>query len=312
MPDRHNIGVFCVFLGISTVLWLAMTVNVEVQKDVRCRLKIKNAPDTLTELVPPPPYITVFMRGAGTAMPWMGFGEQKDIDIDFAVYQHNGVISLNNMELRNLISRRFGNDVTISMINPDSLHIEYTSRPPVQLPLYVDSRVTTQPNFVLTGPARAASDSVLVYSRNALPDSVRSVTTAAIQLNNLSKTTRARVPVKVPRGCRAVPDSVDVTFYVEPMISRSVQVPVKAINVPDGIRLILLPNTVKVNYMLPMSKYNSRSGEHFTVVADYKSLDGNYSQKRIKISVVGNRDNYINVYTTTDSVDYIIERDRTF
>lgn len=309
LPDRRNIGVFCVFLGISAVLWLAMTVNVEVQKDIRCRLKIKNTPDSLTELVPPPPYITVFMRGAGTAMPWMGFGGQKDIDIDFAVYQHNGVISLNNVELRNLISRRLGNDVIISMITPDSLHIEYTSRPPLKLPLHIDSRVTTQPNYVLTGPARAAVDSVLVYSRNALSDSVRSVSTAAIQLNNLNKNTHVRVPVKVPEGCRAIPDSVDVTFYVEPMISRSVQVPVKAINVPAGIRLILLPNTVKVNYMLPMSKYNSRSGEHFTVVADYESLDGNYSQNRIKISVGGNRDSYINVYTTTDSVDYIIERD---
>jgi hypothetical protein len=59
--------------------------------------------------------------------------------------------------------------------------------------------------------------------------------------------------------------------------------------------------------MLPMSRYDE-STPHFSVVADYNTLDSNFSSNRIKVRIARAEGNFINVYLSTDSVEYMIER----
>jgi hypothetical protein len=209
--------------------------------------------------------------------------------------------------MNNLAHKLFGQTAQITAINPDSLHLIFTSRRPERLPLRVDSRINTLPNCALTGPVKAAIDSVLVYSPNGVPDNVHAITTVPVRLDDVAKSQVIRVRIQSPAGCRVVPDSVDLRINVEPMISRAIKVPIKAINVPSHTKLILVPGQIDVNYMLPMSKYDE-STPKFRVVADYNSLDADFSSNKIKIRLTHAEGNFINVYLAADSVEYMIER----
>jgi hypothetical protein len=306
-PRGKDMLVFCAFLGLSAVLWTVMTLDEEVQRDVRCRLEIVNCPDSVVRVSQIPEAINISVKAHGTQLMSYNIGRNPTISIDYKYYVRNGVVNLSSAEMRNLAHKLFGQSAQITAINPDSLNLVFTSRRPERMPLRVDSRINTLPNCALTGPVKAAIDSVLVYSVNGTPNDVRYISTVPVRLDDVSKSEVIRVRIQSPRGCRVVPDSVDLRINVEPMISRAVKVPIKAINVPSHTKLILVPGQIDVNYMLPMSRYDE-STPQFTVVADYNTLDSNFSSNRIKVRIARAEGNFINVYLATDSVEYMIER----
>lgn len=282
-----------------------MTVNDDVQKDLRCPLTLENVPDSVKCVTSIPEALSVNLRGSGASMFSAALGRTPRIRIDYRLYQHDGVVRLSNEELRTLVKVTFGGDVTIMSINPDTLRLVFTSRPPVRMPITIDSRITTLPNCTLTGPLRANVDSVLVYSVDPLPAGWERVKTVPLQLTEVGKTMVKRTALQLPPGVRAVPDSVDVRIEVEPMISRTISVPVQAVNVPKGKRLILLPNRIDVSYTVPMSKYSEKNAR-IRVTVDYHDIARSTSG-RIPVSVNEARGNLLNSYLRTDSVEYIIE-----
>lgn len=306
-PRGKNILVFCLFLCISTILWFVMTLNEEVQKDLRASFRITNVPDSIKRVTPLPPVVNLNVRASGTEFFTYYLGKNLTIDIDYKYYAHDNEININSAQLRGIANRIFGQSAQVLAMNPDKLNLVFTSRKPTRLPLKINARIKTLPNCSLTGPVTANVDSVLIYSVFALEPEIRSVGTAELRLDDVSKSEVVRVKVDAPAGTRAVPDSVYLNVSVEPMISRKMPVVIRPINVPSGLNLILMPKKVDVNYTIPMSSYDD-STPAFEVIADFNTLDPDFSSSRIKISLSKAKGNFLNTYLSTDSVEYIIER----
>lgn len=306
-PRGKNILVFCLFLCISTILWFVMTLNEEMQKDLRATFRITNVPDSIMRVSPLPQVVNLNVRASGTEFFTYWLGKSLTIDIDYKYYARDNEININSAQLRGIANRIFGQSAQVLAMNPDKLNLVFTSRKPTRLPLKINARIKTLPNCSLTGPVTASADSVLIYSVYALEPEILSVSTAELRLEDVSKSEVVRVKVEAPAGTRAVPDSVYLNISVEPMISRKMPVVIKPINVPAGLNLILMPKKVDVNYTIPMSSYDD-STPSFEVIADFNTLDADFSSSRIKIALSKAKGNFLNTYLATDSVEYIIER----
>lgn len=307
-PRGKNMLVFCAFILIAAVLWVVMTLNEEVQKDIRATVHITNVPDSVKLVSFLPEAVNISVKATGNELFAYDMGKRAIIDVDYRYYSRGGGrINLAPTEMRGLTRRMFGQNTQVLAMNPDTLNLLFTSRRPVRLPVRVDAAITTLPNCALTHPVRSSVDSVLVYSVNPLPDSYLSVPTQHIKLGDIAQSERVRVKLVTPPGARAYPDSVDLIVSVEPMISRTARVPVRVENVPQGISLILLPAQVTLNYTLPMSRYDDTKPV-FDVVADFNTLQSDFSSNRIKVELRRAEGNFLEVYMSHDSVDYIIER----
>lgn len=306
-PRGRNVLTFCVFLLISGILWMVMTLNVAMQLDLPCRLRLVNCPDSMMLVSDLPDNINVSVRAKGTSMISYMLGRKPRIDINYMQYCRKGVVNLSRAELRNISHLALGQDISVTATAPDTLNLLFTSRPPVQLPVVVEASITTKPNCELSGPVRALTDSVLLYSYKPLPKNFNEITTQPIRLDGVSSSRVLRAKLNVPDGCRAIPDSVMVSVDVEPMIARNTPVVVRTINVPAGKRLILLPSKVTVKFLQPMSVVD-RVVPRFNVVADYSSIeaDGD-NQHKIKLILSRVEGNVSSVRLSTDSVDYRIE-----
>lgn len=305
-PKGRNVLTFCAFLLISGVLWMVMTLNVATQRDLQCRLRLLNAPDSVMLVSDMPEYINVSVRAKGTQLLSYMLGRRPKVDIDYRQYARAGEITLSGAELRNISHLALGQGITVSATAPDTLKLLFTSRPAVQLPVAVEASITTKPNCELSGPVRSLTDSVLLYSYRPLPKSIDAVSTQPVRLEGISQSKRMRVKLSVPPGCRAVPDSVTIAIDVEPMIGRELPVVIRPINVPADRHLILLPSKVMVRFLQPMSVVD-RVVPRFTVTADYNSLVGSHPNK-IKLNISRVEGNVSSVRLSTDSVDYRIEK----
>ena len=130
------------------------------------------------------------------------------------------------------------------------------------------------------------------------------VVTNPLVLDGITSSGSARVALSTPDGALADPDSVTISYTVEPMIMRTQKVAIQTVNVPREYRLIVMPATVNVNYMMPMSRYDEAIPE-FTVTADYRTLESGRRRIGLRLTQSGGM---VSAYLASDSAEYIIEQ----
>ena len=303
-PRGKDVLAFCVALLGATILWFSTVINEEVARDVRFRIEFVNIPDSVHNVTHLPKSLNASVRGAGMQLLFSNFFDNKSIIIDYPHYQQNNVISLNDQQLRTLIQKALGSECQITAVRIDSVGAVFTSRKPVRLPVTVDARITTLPNCMLKGKPKSSADSVWVYSLTPLPKGMTAVVTNPLVLDGITSSGSARVALSTPDGALADPDSVTISYTVEPMIMRTQKVAIRTVNVPREYRLIVMPATVNVNYMMPMSRYDEAIPE-FTVTADYRTLESGRRRIGLRLTQSGGM---VSAYLASDSAEYIIEQ----
>ncbi len=303
----RNALMFLLFLMISAFLWLVLSLNEEEQYDVRMPVRITHVPDSITLISPGPEARNVSLRARGTQLLKMTLGSVPAVNIDFRAYRSGGFLHLSTTELKGL-ARSAAGGAQVSVVYPDSLAIPYTSHPGFALPVNVDYKVTTGPQAAVKGRPKTSVDTVRVYMAPgaALPDRFNAVTTEPVRLTGLDESTTRRVRLVGPSRSRVVPDSIDVSIEVEPLIFKSRKVVIEPVNVPHDIKLITFPAQIDVFYMIPMSLYTT-SDPHFRVVADYRGIKRNGSPM-MKLRLRDVPSNLQNVHLSADSAEYIIEK----
>ena len=307
-PRGRDILTFVIFVSISAILWSVLSLNEEEQYDLRMPLKITHVPDSATIINPGPEALSVSVRGRGTQMFKFALGSNPSLNIDFRAYRSGNYLHLSNSELKALIRQSTG-ATSVSAIYPDSISIPYTTNPGVAMPVVADYKVTAASQASLNGRPKLSTDTAKVYvvPGQRIPDNFESVVTEPIRLSKLDKTTTRRVRLIGPSGARILPDSVDITFDVEPLIMKNRKIVIEPINVPADIKLITFPAQIDVYYMVPMSAYTT-SDPHFRVVADYRRINLLGGSKKVKLRLSDVPDNLQNVRLSADSAEYIIER----
>jgi len=304
-PQGKNTATFLVFVVIAAVLWVVQVLNDDIQRDLRCTVRITNVPDSLTRVSPIPEAINVSVRARGTQLIKFLWKKAPEMTIDFRTYKSGNRISFGDQALRAYFRNMVGAGSQVQAITPDSLNINFTSRRGIELPVRVDASVLPGPQYAINGKVRALTDSVMVFSLDALPSHLTSVATAPLVLNDVKASQTVRMPLVLPPGTRAIPDSVDIRIDVEPLVSKMRRVPVSTVNVPDGMKMITVPSQVEIYYMVPMSTYKKTDADpKFKVEADYRTISGD----KVAVQITRAPKDFINVFLSADSVEYILEQ----
>lgn len=302
----HNILVFSVFLLISALLWCVIALNDDGQADIRMPVKVTHVPDSVMIVSAVPSHIAVSLKTRGSQLLQLNLGRVPDFNIDFRLYRQRKYLRLTDPDLK-AIARGALDGANIDLVSPDSLKLAFTTQPPVVMPVVPDYQVTPGPQATIAGTPTLSVDSVKVYTIGRLPSSLESITTEPIRINSLNETTTRRVGLVAPPNSRVIPDSIDVTINVEPLIFKTRKVTVEAINVPADHKLITFPAQVEVIYMIPVSDYKTAE-PHIRVVADYRGISHAGSSRMVKLRIAEASGNLQNVHLAADSAEYIIEK----
>lgn len=301
---RHVV-VFLIFLAISAILWCVLTLNEEQQYDLRMPVRLENVPDSVTVISTPPAFISVSAKGKGTQMFKHSIGQAPWFGIDFRLYRSRGALRLGDADLKAIARSALGGS-TVQLVSPDSLTLLFTTRRPLRKPVKIDYKVSAGPQSTIVGVPHPSTDSVKVYYASQIPYNVKSISSEPIHLSDLAATTTVKAKLIAPRNCRVIPDSIDVTIEVEPLIMKTRRVVIEPINVPTDMKLITFPAQIDVIYMVPMSIYRT-TDPHFSVTADYRSINVGRSRKvRLRLHDVPSE--LVNVHLSADSAEYIIEK----
>lgn len=296
---------FSMFIVISFIFWASLTLNETFIYDVKYPVKITNKPDSITIISEIPNSVKVTIKAKGFHYIKSLLKSLPTIDIDFNKYKTKNRISLGNIEMQELARNMFGSNSIATSFSPDSINLYYTDKPGKSVKLNIVSEAITDNQYIINGTIQSDYKNVLLYSLDNIPSKVTEVETAPIKCDGLKSTTTFKTKVIAPKGMRAIPDSVNVTIPVEPLISKKRIANVEVINIPDDTRLITFPSQIEINYLIPKSLFNNEN-KFIRITVDYNDIKPNSNKLPIKLIDVPS--NYRGATAITDSVEYIIEK----
>ena len=230
----------------------------------------------------------------------------KPVNVDFNVYANaSGHAFIRSSELRRQVSSQLLQGSQLLSVKPDTLEFYFNYGQCKRVPVVVQDRVKAEQMFSISKRS-LNHDSVTVYASSHILDTLTAAYTQPIQLEELSDTTKIAQPFMKVNGIKYTPSQVDVTYCVDRLVEKTVNIPVHQVNFPASKQLRTFPATVNVTFQVSMGQYREITRDNFVIVINYEELlknKGNQCKLRLKTIPQG----VSHVRIVPETVEYIIE-----
>ncbi len=299
---------FFFFLVLSSIFWLMTALNETYEREIGVPAYLVNIPKNVVVTSDMEDTVRVTVRDKGFALLAYTYGEGiRPINVNFqsAITRQSGYGVVSSQELMKMINQRFSGSSKIVQVKPDRLDFHYNYGLSRQVSVKMSGHVVPGKSFYLAR-TRFWPEKVTVYGSKQALDSLRFVKTVPINITNFNDTVLRTVALETIKGVKIVPNTVRIGLYPDILTEENIEVPITAINMPEGKVLRTFPQRVTVNFIVGASMFRSISPEQFAVVVDYNEIIDHPSDK-CSIHLRETPQGVRNARLKMTQVDYLIE-----
>lgn len=299
---------FFFFLVLSTIFWLMTALNETYEREIGVPAYLVNIPKNVVVTSDMEDTVRVTVRDKGFALLAYTYGEGiRPINVNFqsAITRQSGYGVVSSQELMKMINQRFSGSSKIVQVKPDRLDFHYNYGLSRQVSVKMAGNVVPGKSFYLAR-TRFWPEKVTIYGSKQALDSLRFVKTVPINITNFNDTVLRTVALETIKGVKIVPNTVRIGLYPDILTEENIEVPITAINMPEGKVLRTFPQRVTVNFIVGASMFRSISPEQFAVVVDYNEIIDHPSDK-CSIHLRETPQGVRNARLKMTQVDYLIE-----
>lgn len=299
--------VFLSFLLLSGTFWLILTLNETYEREIVMSMKLDGVPKSAVVTSSTDDSLRVNVRDKGYMLLSYAYGATlSPIVIPFKTFDKgNGKGMASNSDLQKLIYRQLYKSSKIVSIKPERYEFTYNNGDNKKMSVKLNGNVVAGQSFYIA-KVKFSPEQVTVYATREKLDSIKYIPTELVRLTNITDTVETDVSLARMIGVKCVPAKVKMSVYPDVLTEESREVPITAVNMPEGKILRTFPSKVKVLFVAGASNVRSIHPEHFKVVVDYNEIAANPSDKcmlYLKAVPHGVR----NARTEVEQVDYVIE-----
>lgn len=184
---------------------------------------------------------------------------------------NNYTISFTNV-FEESIKHNFAQSSVIVDYFPKDLSFEVVPIDTKKLPVKVNLDISCRKQFHLSDSITVSPDSITLYARSSVLDTINIIETHILRANNLNDTLTTTLGLSLPPRTKSVPERIEITVPVEAFTEGVQSVPVTVKNVPQKLKVRTFPEQVTIKYLIGISKYADVEASDFGVSIDYEKL----------------------------------------
>ena len=252
--------------------------------------------------------ITVTVRDKGFSLLAYMTNKQKPINFNFEASANKvagkGVITSGDM-IKAAFNQLFGSS-RVTGVKPDRIEYFFNYGESKLVPVKLVGKIEPEKAYYLAGK-KVMPEKVTVYARKDMLDSIKYVTTADLNIVNFNDTVERVVELKQVKGVKTVPATVKIVLYPDILTEQTIEVPITAVNMPEGKVLRTFPSKVRVRFSIGASMYRNVKADQFKVVADYNEMQA-HPQDKCMLHLKAYPHNVSRCHLVSQKVDYLIEQ----
>ena len=292
--------IFLFFFLIAGGFWLLQTLNSDYEAEFSIPVRIKDVPNNVVLTSEPPSELRVRVKDKGTVLLNYMLGKSFfPVNLGFLDYKgKDNHVKIYASDFEKKILSQLNVSSKILSIKPDTLEYIYSEGKSKLVPVRFQGKVTAGLQYYVSDTI-CNPDSVLVYAPEGILDTITTAYTQKINLENISDTTRRRIPLNSERGVKFVP----VDIYTE----KTVEVPLHGVNFPADKALRTFPSKVQITFQVGLKRFRSIKASDFIINISYEELLKLGSDKyTVKLKSFPSGINQIRI--VPEQVDFLIEQ----
>lgn len=299
--------VFLCFLAVSTAFWFLTTLNDTYEKEVKVPITISDVPQNIVITEPLPDSIRVTLRDKGFNLLKYIFKENiRPLRLPFSAYaKDKNKGNVTQSELHKLLRPRLNESTVIVSVKAEHWDFYYCHGNKKRIPILINGNISTKQNYYISR-CSLTPDSVTVLAEAEALDTIKAAYTDVVNIEDLDESTTQEVPLLRIKGAKLETQQTSMSLIVDQLTEEVIKVPVKTVNVPEGISLKTFPAQVEIRVAVGVRNSGIVKPELFHVVADYNELPASPDDK-LYLKIVSQPRGIVKAFMKQNTVDYLIE-----
>ena len=304
-----ELTVYGFFVLLSAGAWLMQVLHDNYEYEAMVPIVLADVPAdvVITDSIPREIAVKVRDRGTTLMMFFLDNGKQP-MALSFRDYDTThpiGTVRISNSDIIKHLQAYLPPSTGIQHVVGDSLQFSYNRGVMRRLPVRVTGSFKSKQHTYVQN-MRLMPDSVTVYARSEVLDTMTMAQTIPISIDNMGADTHVVLHLTRARGLRCVPDTVGVDIHIDSYTEKTVEVPITGINFPAGRSLRTFPSKVKVTFRVGMANYNNVTADDFVLAVSYEEL---MRTGRCLLRFKSLPQGVSNARLSQSAVDYLIEQE---
>ncbi len=305
---RRKISLFFTCFSFAIAVWLFYTLSKEYTFVVSTNLTYKNLPPDAAFHIRDPGTIQVTIVGTGWQLFFSRFRfAPSPLQLDLAKLEGNKFILLNQhlADFNNQISV----NQKITSILPDTLHIDYATRLEKKVPIELIATFDFAPRHYISSAIQIIPDSVLISGPVDIIRGISSWPTPALQYSKLRDNLRTVVVLSNTniQSVNLKPNIAQLVISVEEFTEKSLQLPISIQNNVENFDVQLIPKSVEITFLVPLSKFSVVNESDFEVSIDLED----WKKRKLKklLPTVNRQPDFIRLIKVNPmEIDFLIQK----
>ena len=309
-PSRQ-FYVFLFSLVLAASFWLLNALNKTYVEVFDIAIKYTNLPKNKAFSPIPPNAIRVELTGDGYSLFQLSKQAEEDtVVIDLSTIKFTNVGSKRRASfatssiIKNL-KNQVNNGLVVSKISRDTITIQIENGTTKEKEIQPNFDITIAKGFTLLKPVYTIPNKIVVTGPVTAFSAKRPIETDLVMFENISATQKIKAPLVMDnKVLESDTRFVEIVAEIEPLTEGEIEIPIQISGIPEGKRVRLIPNTVKLRYTSGLSQFENVKPELFAVTVSYDEIVLKPSKVAVRVISVPS---FVNViHFIPERVDYLI------
>ncbi len=287
-----RLSAILICFSIALIFWFLIALSKDYSATLSFPVNYTNLPGQKVVVNNLPSTIRLNIKASGFKILAHKFSKGKspvDVDVDVRIGTtldpSSDVLVIPTKTFAADFYERLGSDVSILNFIPDSIVFNFSYKSFKRVPLKLNALISFEKQYDTTGASILEPDSINISGPSSVINKIDFISTEQITLEKVKESFSKKIKLASNKLIVLSDTIVKVTIPVEKFTEESIEVPVKAIHVPQGYSLKTFPDKVSVKYTVALSRYSEVNASLFETVVDATNIDGQNSNK-IKVELV--------------------------
>ena len=303
--NKHSAFTFLIFLVISTAAWFLVKLSENYVTQTTFRLQMEEVQaDKWISSDEQSVKMSLNIDGFHTLRYKMIRDRVVTIPLNEVSYrlENGNTYSFSSQYVAEKVAEKLNINASDITMNDAKIYFTLDALKSKVVPVVLQSNVTTARQYDIYGIPTLDPSSVTVYGPQEVIDTIKTVRTEPLIMNNVSQNFNATLPLDLLGGrIHSNVKEVKAEVQVEKFTEMDVEVPIK---MTDSLKMRFFPETMTVKCLVAMRDYASITPENFAVAVDKQQLKA--MQPLLDVSLASWPPTVQILSTRPDKVEYLI------
>lgn len=278
---QTKVRTFFFFLLLAVVFWILTIFSKEYEATVQANVVYSNLPQAV--LLADDNLKSFSFDLTANGFEFLSYKLNEPV-ITFSISEYykegNEQIVISKEQLTRLITEQLEKNLSVKNLSINELKINLHVIQVKKVPVIATTEITYKEGFKSVKPLKVIPDSVALFGSRELLETIDSIATMKILLENVENSSKGTIGLKIPNvdGLTVDPKEVEFKIRVEEFTQKQLLLPINRINFPVEQTIKLLPKTAMVTFNVSLSDFNKITKDDFELVCDFseRNKEGNF------------------------------------